>query len=58
MEGDWLRWVDANGTLLATGPEAKAQERQRTEQERQRVELLAAKLRELGVNPEEILSGR
>jgi hypothetical protein len=38
MEGEWLRFVDTNGTLLATGPEAKAQERQR-------VELLAAKLR-------------
>ena len=50
MEGVWLRWMDASGALLASGPEAKAQERQR-------VELLAAKLRELGVNPDDILSG-
>ena len=68
MEGDWLRWVDPSGTLLATGPEAKAQERgraeqerqraeeeyQRAEQQRQRADALAAKLRELGIDPAEI----
>ncbi len=38
MPGVWLRWVDRAGTLLATGPEAKLQERQRTEQASQRAE--------------------
>jgi Uma2 family endonuclease len=60
----WLRWVDRNGVLLATGPEAKLeeqarteQERQRAERERQRAEMLAAKLRELGVDPDAITAG-
>jgi len=64
MEDTWLRWVDRAGTLLATGPEAKLQEQQRTEQERQRAEqerqraeLLAAKLRELGIDPDSIAAG-
>ena len=38
MDGVWLRWVDREGNLLATGPEAKRQEQQRTEEERQRAE--------------------
>lgn len=60
----WLRWVDRNGVMLATGPEAKRQERahteeerQKAEQERQKVELLAAKLRELGIDPDAIKAG-
>ena len=57
MEDTWLRWVDRAGTLLATGPEAKLQEQQRAEQERQRAELLAAKLRELGIDPDSITAG-
>jgi hypothetical protein len=71
MEDNWLRWVDDAGVLLATGPEAKAQEqqhteqerqradqeRQRADQERQRAELLAAKLRELGIDPDAIATG-
>ena len=85
MEDNWLRWVDGAGVLLATGPEAKAQEQQHTEQERQRAEqesqradqerqraeqesqradqerqraeLLAAKLRELGIDPDAIATG-
>jgi Uma2 family endonuclease len=43
----WLRWWDGSGNLLLTGEE-------RAEQERQRSERLAAKLRELGVDPEEV----
>lgn len=57
MEGEWLRWVDRAGLLLATGPEAKAEERQRAEQERRRADALAAKLREMGIDPAEIVPG-
>lgn len=43
----WLRWWNAEGTLLPT-PEERA------DQETQRAEKLAAKLRELGINPDEV----
>ncbi|MEL6384713.1 MAG: Uma2 family endonuclease [Cyanobacteria bacterium J06626_18] len=43
----WLRWWDSEGNLLPTGDE-------RAEQEMQRAERLAAKLRELGINPDEV----
>jgi len=48
MAGEWLRWVDKSGALLSTGIEAKAQERQRAD-------ALADKLRELGIDPTQIL---
>ncbi|NEO83313.1 MAG: Uma2 family endonuclease [Spirulina sp. SIO3F2] len=57
----WLRWCDADGNLLLTGVERAeaadqraAQADERAEQERLRAEQLAAKLRELGINPETI----
>ncbi|MGB8703194.1 MAG: Uma2 family endonuclease, partial [Thermosynechococcaceae cyanobacterium] len=57
----WLRWWDSDGNLLLTGEERAEQEEQRTEQEKQRAEKerqradrLAAKLREMGVDPEQI----
>lgn len=43
----WLRWWDNQGNLLLTGAE-------RAQQEHQRAERLAQKLRELGVNPDDI----
>jgi Uma2 family endonuclease len=43
----WLRWWDLDGNLLPTGDE-------RAEQEKQRADRLAAKLREMGIDPEEI----
>jgi Uma2 family endonuclease len=43
----WLRWYDANGRLLPTGEE-------RADQEAERVRRLAERLRELGVNPDEV----
>jgi Uma2 family endonuclease len=42
---DWLRWWDANGNLLPWPAE-------QVKQERERAELMAAKLRELGIDPE------
>jgi hypothetical protein len=57
MDAVWLRWVDREGRMLATGPEATLQERQRADQERQRARLLAEKLRELGVDPDAITPG-
>ncbi|MEM7125824.1 MAG: Uma2 family endonuclease [Chloroflexota bacterium] len=64
----WLRWVDKDGNLLETGMEREAKERQRAEEERQRAEeehrraeeaeqdreRMAAKLRELGIDPDSI----
>lgn len=52
MELPWLRWWDAQGTLLLLGAERAEQEHQRAEQERQRAERLATQLRALGVDPE------
>ncbi len=59
-EALWLRWTDREGRLIPTGAESAEQEHQRAEQEHQRateaerrVERLAARLRELGIEPEE-----
>jgi hypothetical protein len=49
----WLRWRDREGRVIPTGAERAEQERERAEQERFRAERLAARLRELGVNPDE-----
>ncbi|MGK7922078.1 MAG: Uma2 family endonuclease [Trichodesmium sp.] len=46
MELPWLRWWDNQGNLLLTGEE-------RAEQEYQRAEILAEKLRQMGINPDE-----
>lgn len=46
-QGYWLRWWDEQNNLLLWGSEIIAQERQKTAK-------LAAKLRELGINPESI----
>ncbi|MEM9215979.1 MAG: Uma2 family endonuclease [Cyanobacteria bacterium P01_F01_bin.150] len=64
----WLRWCDSQGEILPTGAEGKAIEQRRagaeqqradTEQQRaeaaqQRAAQLAEKLRELGVDPDEL----
>jgi Uma2 family endonuclease len=47
----WLRWYDAQGELLPIGEERAEQEHLRAEQEHLRAERLAAKLRELGIDP-------
>jgi len=60
-QGSWLRWYDAAKNWIATPTESVEQERQQREstqqqleQERIKAERLAAKLRELGVNPDEL----
>jgi len=54
----WLRFYDADGNVVPLPEEIAqqqaGQERQRAEQERQRAEKLAARLRELGVDPETV----
>jgi Uma2 family endonuclease len=50
----WLRWWHSDGNLLLAGEERAEQEKQRAEQEKQRAERLAAKLQELGIDPEEL----
>ncbi|BAB76966.1 Uma2 family endonuclease [Anabaena sp. FACHB-709] len=55
----WLRWCYQDGNVLLTGDERAEQERQRAEQERQRAEqaetraqLLAERLRAMGIDPD------
>lgn len=52
-EDVWIRWLDPQGKIILTGAERTAQERQRAEQEHQRAERLAAKLRALGIDPDD-----
>ncbi|GAB4350808.1 MAG: Uma2 family endonuclease [Leptolyngbyaceae cyanobacterium] len=66
---NWLRWWDRSGNLLLWSAEQAEQERQRAEQERQRAEqerqraeqerqraeILATKLRELGIDPDQLV---
>jgi hypothetical protein len=47
LERSWLRWYDASGNWIRT-PEERADQQQR------RAEQLAARLRELGVDPETV----
>lgn len=47
----WLRWYDANGNWT---PLEVEQERQRTEHERQWAERLAERLRQTGIDPDEV----
>jgi non-ribosomal peptide synthetase component E (peptide arylation enzyme) len=70
VEGQWLRWYDQSGTWVPTDQEDKLQAKQETmeakqevkkakqeaEEAKQRANLLAAKLRELGIDPEDSLS--
>jgi Uma2 family endonuclease len=50
----WLRWWSNEGQILPTGEERAVQETQRADQEMQRADRLAAKLRELGVDPDAV----
>ncbi len=51
---EWLRWCDANGRLLLTGHERAAQAEDRAAQAEDRAAKLAAKLRELGIDPAQL----
>lgn len=57
----WLRWYDGEGNWIPTPVEQERQRaelaQQQAEQERQRAERLAAHLRSLGINPEDIELG-
>lgn len=60
VSGEWMRWQDESGNLLLSAEEHSAQtlrlaevERERAEAEKARAEKLAAKLRALGINPDE-----
>jgi len=50
----WLRWCDVKGEVILTGAEAKEQSDQRAEKSDQLARKLAAKLRSLGIDPEQI----
>jgi Uma2 family endonuclease len=50
----WLRWWDSNGDLLLTGEERADIEKQRADSLEMRGDRLAAKLREMGIDPENI----
>jgi Uma2 family endonuclease len=68
MSLNWLRWFDTNGEMLETNEERLVEEhqlrnrerrranreKQRAEKEKQRADQLAAKLRELGIDPESV----
>lgn len=54
LHKNWLRWASEDGILLPTGAELAEQERNRAEQERNRAERLAARLRDLGINPDDV----
>ncbi|MEA5479593.1 Uma2 family endonuclease [Pseudanabaena galeata UHCC 0370] len=51
---NWLRWWDRSGNLLLWSAEQSEQEHLRAEQERLRADKLAAKLRELGIDPDSL----
>jgi Uma2 family endonuclease len=48
----WLRWCYQDGTVLLTGDERAEQERQRAEQAEKRAQLLAERLRAMGIDPD------
>ena len=50
----WLRWWDARGNLLLTGEEKSQLLAPQLEQEQQKAQRFAERLRQLGVNPDEV----
>ncbi|NJL60263.1 MAG: Uma2 family endonuclease [Desulfobacteraceae bacterium] len=57
VRNDWLRWMSDDGYLLPSPDELPGLlelEKHRADMEKQRAERFAAKLRELGISPENI----
>ncbi|HLO88942.1 MAG TPA: Uma2 family endonuclease, partial [Nostocaceae cyanobacterium] len=54
MQAPWLRWWDLQGNLLLSSDEKAQQLASELEQQKQKAALLAEKLRQLGVNPDEV----
>jgi Uma2 family endonuclease len=54
VEGKWLRWYDADGNWVMTSQE-RLSLIERADRDRQRADLMAAKLRELGFDIDEML---
>jgi Uma2 family endonuclease len=54
VEAVWLRWVTLDGKLLPTKSERLRQAEDRAEQAQAQAEKLAAKLREMGINPDNV----
>jgi Uma2 family endonuclease len=48
----WLRWCYQDGSVVLTGDELAQQERQRAEQAEERAQLLAERLRAMGIDPD------
>ncbi|MGB3266127.1 MAG: hypothetical protein WBA89_19470, partial [Microcoleus sp.] len=51
---EWLYWYDADGKRYFTPEEQVKQSAQRAQQESQRADRLAERLRELGIDPDNI----
>jgi hypothetical protein len=54
LQREWLCWYDQEGKRFPTPEEVAQQEREIAQQERGRAQKLAAKLRELGIDPDEL----
>ena len=55
VEGQWLRWYDTAGNWVASKQERILNAEQLITQERQRADLLAAKLQALGIDVDGML---
>jgi Uma2 family endonuclease len=53
-QGSWLRWWDADGRLLRIGSERVEEAEEKAQQADERAERLAQKLREMGIEPENL----
>jgi Uma2 family endonuclease len=54
VEREWLRWCDEAGKPLPTGVERAEEEARHAQKEKQRADRLAAKLRALGIDPDDV----